>query len=125
MRLFAGRGAVANAEVAAVRAAAGAVYLDARFGPRWDQVIDLERLDIGSFHCILGQLGWAGMGCFPSPWRAVECGFSCGLLADFLVLFYRTRAAASSYGLLTEAWKELITERRQQREERAMPAEGV
>jgi hypothetical protein len=114
MGLFRWRGAVPDAEAAAARAAEGAAYLDAKFGPRWDQTIELDQLDIGSFSCVLGQLGRGGMWCFPTPWRAVKCGFSCGLLADVAVLTWRPPTLARSYGLLTEAWKELIAERRRE-----------
>src|SRR5262245_14541114 len=112
MRLFTWRGAVPDAEAAASRAAEGAAYLDAKFGPRWDQTVELEQLDIASFSCVLGQLGREGMWCFPSPWRAFKCGFSFGVLADLSVLTWRPSTLVRSYGLLTEAWKELITERR-------------
>jgi hypothetical protein len=119
MRLFTWRGAVPDADVAAARAAAGAAYLDNRLGAGWEQVIDAERLDIASpLRCVLAQVGWAGHWLLLSPWRAVQCGFSCGLLADCLSLVYRPEPLRRSYELLNAAWKALLAERRQRREER-------
>jgi hypothetical protein len=108
------KGLVRAADAATARALAGAAYLDGKFGPGWDRAVDLDQLDIGSpLHCVLGQLGQKGYRCLPTFQRAVDCGFSCGLLSDLLALFYRPPAAARSYDLLTAAWKALLSRRRQ------------
>lgn len=109
-------------DVARTRAANGAAYLDGKFGPGWQRLIDLQRLDVGTCGCVLGQLGRQGMICLPSPRRAVECGFSCGLWMDVLVLLSHApflgrllplSKVVHSYALLTQAWREVLERRRQ------------
>ena len=103
---------VPDAATAKARALAGAAYLDRRFGPLWDERIDLERLAIHSpCRCIAGQLGqWRFIGI--SCDTAFRCGLSCGAIADCLVLFWRPPALARSNERLTVAWREVITDRR-------------
>jgi hypothetical protein len=108
--------------VARRRAENGAAYLDAKFGPDWDQKIDVKRLDIGTFACVLGQLNFQGMICVPGPRQAVDCGFTCGLVMDVLVLLTHVPLigrllpfsdVARSYDLLTQAWRQVLRQRRQ------------
>jgi hypothetical protein len=108
--------------VARERAENGAAYLDQKFGPDWDRVIDAARLDIGTFVCILGQLARHGMICLPSPRRGVDCGFTCGVVMDVLVLLSHLpligrhlplSRVVRSYALLTDAWREVLLRRRQ------------
>ena len=113
MGMFVGPKIVNDAETARARATAGAEYLDNKFGPGWQATIDLHRLDIGNFQCILGQLGAAGYFCFPGLISSEHYGFSSGLLHDIVAVIYRP-FVARSYDLLTEAWVELIRERRRQ-----------
>ena len=101
------------------RAQAGAEYLDRKFGPRWDQVINVDRLDIASFRCVWGQLARHGFFCLPTPRRAVDCGFSCGSLMDLVVLL-RLSSVPRSYERLTQAWKVVIRQRRRQYDRQAV-----
>jgi hypothetical protein len=107
---------VTDLDTAIARARAGAAYLDRRVAPGWDQTIDLDRLDIASpFSCVLAQLGQAGYFtvCFPGAWRVIEYGFSCGILEDLMSLVYRPRKLARAFELLTEAWRIVLSERRE------------
>ena len=103
---------VPDAATAKARALAGAAYLDRRFGPLWDERIDLERLAIHRpCRCIAGQLGqWRFIGLTCSA--AFDYGLSCGAIEDCLVLFCRPPALMRSNERLTEAWREIITDRR-------------
>jgi hypothetical protein len=104
---------VPDFDTALARARAGAAYLDTKYGTGWDQVIDAEQLDISSpFRCVLGQLGKNGYFCLPSPQRAADCGFTCGLFLDLVVMCLRIPAVVRSYALLSEAWKVVLDERR-------------
>src|SRR6185503_21334815 len=103
---------VPDAATATTRALAGAAYLDRRFGPSWDERIDLDRLAIHHpFRCIAGQLG---------QWRflrltggeTITYGLSCGPIADLVSLFFRPPALKRSFDRLTAAWREVITDRR-------------
>jgi len=106
---------VPDAATAKARALAGAAYLDRRFGPLWDERIDLERLAIHRpCRCIAGQLGqwrFLGMTCG----EAFHYGLSCGAIEDCLVLVCRPPALVRSYERLTAAWREIITDRRMDR----------
>ena len=101
-----------DAATAKTRALAGAAYLDRRFGPTWDERIDLQRLAIHSpLRCIAGQLGqWRFIGLTCSA--AFDYGLSCGAIGDCLVLFWRPPALMRSNDRLTVAWREVITDRR-------------
>ena len=102
---------VPDAATAKARALAGAAYLDRRFGPLWDERIDLERLAIHSpCRCIAGQLGqWRFIGM--SSDTAFHYGLSCGAIGDCLVLFCRPPALVRSSERLTAAWREVIADR--------------
>jgi hypothetical protein len=111
---------VRDFDTAIGRAQDGAAYLDKKFGPEWDRVLDLERLDIASpFRCVLGQLGSQGHLCIMGPRRSVDRGFSCGILLDCLSLVVRWPALTQSYALLNQAWKAVIRQRRRRSEMQA------
>jgi hypothetical protein len=109
---------VRDSATAAARARAGAAYLDQRIGPEWVQLIDLQTLDIKRPQsCVCSQLARQGYlrhllmtlaGC-------VDCGFSCGVLADMVVQVCRPPEVVRSYDLLNRAWRHVIGERRRQR----------
>lgn len=126
MRLFnLGIPQVTDTDIAAERAANGARFLDLRVGPDWDQHINLETLDIGhAFRCVLAQLGDAGHLIMVGPWKGMARGFGSGLIRDLLATFgIRTPAMRRSYKLLTDAWIEIILQRRRARNERTSTVE--
>lgn len=103
---------VPDRESAMAKARAGIAYLDKKYGRGWQRDIDVEQLDIKSpVHCVLGQLTRKGYFLLPTPRRAVECGFSCGIFLDLISLFYRRGQLLRSFALLTEAWQSLLRER--------------
>jgi hypothetical protein len=108
---------VPDLDTAMARSRAGVQYLDGKFGPDWDRLIDLDTMHIMSpFSCILGQVNRKGRFCMPTPRRAVNCGFSCGIFLDLAtVLFIRPRRLVRSFDLLTQAWATQIRWRREQR----------
>jgi hypothetical protein len=109
------RGLVADLATATVRARAGAAYLDETIGPRWDQMIDLDALNIRSqTRCICGQLLRRGY-LWPllmTPRRLVERGFTCEPLTQILIGLRRPSEVARAYDLLTRAWRQVILQRR-------------
>ena len=111
---------VRDSATAMARARAGAAYLDRRIGPEWDQLIDLETLDIKHpLYCVCSQLARQGYRSHLLMTLAgyVDRGFSCGLLADVVVQACRPPEVVRSYDLLNQAWGHLIRERRRQRAE--------
>lgn len=112
-----------DGDTALARARAGAAFLDRKLGPGWDLLIDVERLDIASFRCVLGQLGWHGKTVLMTPWRAIDYGISLGLYTELLTLTVRPPSLVRSYELLTAAWKAVLLERRKALAEDRQPAE--
>lgn len=104
---------VKNLDQALVRAHLGETYLDEKFGPDWDQLIDVDRLNIKSpINCVLSQLMRQGhlSLLFLSLQEAVNYGFSCGMVdASFWIPF---PAVNRSFRRLTHAWKLILRERR-------------
>jgi hypothetical protein len=99
-------------EWALARARSGAAWLDSKYGTDWDRQIDFARLDIGSpIWCIVGQLirhGYLGLMFATS---IVEHGFSRGLL-DIVVVLLPIGLFKRGYRPLTDAWKQVLRERR-------------
>lgn len=98
------------ANIARVRAARGAAFLDIE-KPGWYSLIDLTKLDMGSsYHCVLGQLG-PETDSSRTPY---------GVITEELMLPYRQQASHGfccdhypvSYDELEEAWKEQINARK-------------
>jgi hypothetical protein len=112
---------VTDPDVALAKAREGAAYLDRRVGKHWHQLINVDRLDIGSpFTCMLAQLNFQGYWIMPLPRRAVSCGFACGVFLDLFSLVLRIPGLAwllrlqkipCSYELLNDAWRIVIRER--------------
>jgi hypothetical protein len=105
-------------EWATERAHRGAAWLDSKFGPSWDQKINLDRLEIGSpINCIVGQLmrhGHLSL-LFINAGEGVEYGFSLGHW-DALALFLPIPPVRRPYRPLNDAWKALLRERCEARE---------
>jgi hypothetical protein len=111
---------VADLAAATDRVESGAAYLDEEIGPEWDRKIDLATLNIKSnSRCIWGQLFRHGYlrPLLMSPRRLVDRGFTCEPLTQILVQFVRPSEVFRSYALLTQAWRQVILERRRQRSE--------
>lgn len=86
------------------RATAGAAYLD-ETQPDWSK-IDLKTLDVSSkCHCVLGQL-------YPSYNEAVENLTMAERQAFGFEVQLQFSTMIPDYRLLTQAWRDVITERR-------------
>ncbi len=100
-------GLAADIAAATARARKGAAWLDETAGPEWDQMRNLNRLDIKNpIHCVLALLRSQGVTSTILYINiSIYCGFSCGLLMEFLVHVFRPPAAVRSFELISQAWK--------------------
>jgi hypothetical protein len=96
------------ADTVAECVAAGVALLDER-RPGWEQLIDLERLNLGSScRCILGQL-WAG-----APGNPYERGRDAiGLVWPATIRYGFDAGSPYDYEALTGEWCRVITARRE------------
>jgi hypothetical protein len=115
---------IEQSEWALERARNGAAWLDSRFGPDWDQCIDLETLDIGTYkYCILGQLHRQGYPRTMYVRKAIQKGFSRGLL-DSLTMLFPFGPFKRAYRPLNEAWKAVLRERWNKKPAQTQPPGG-
>lgn len=112
--LYRTRNLVPDVDTARERAAAGAAYLDARFGPVWVDHIRVDRLKIASFtRCVIAQLARAQLASVILPPHPIRYGFTCGVFHELAyALGARPRVLRESYARLDAAWKELVLARR-------------
>ena len=105
---------VRTGEEALARVRAGVAYLDAKHGPGWDALIDIDRLKIESCrHCILAQLNRQGKTTIVTPWYGLDIGITLGAFTEpLMMLGIRPPSIVRSYELLTAAWKAVLRERR-------------
>ena len=110
-------------QTALERARYGDAMLERKYGPEWDLMIDVDRLDIASTtDCIIGQITRkSGVAFWMLNTRlGVDSGLGSGAILDAIdivmrAFFIRIRPLDRSFKLLTAAWKQVLEERRMRR----------